>query len=278
MQGYKRPYAYDNQGSIRKKARKGESEVYVQKIPYALVPRGINQTRGGAQYQTVARTRGVYGQGEMKYFDSELAAKAIVSVANWTGTECDPDTVPVANINTLFAPIQGAGISQRIGTKVKVYAIKIRGFINQTTTLDTTSLGNAQFIRLALVQDTQTNSTQAQGEQVFKAAVTTNVVNGACSWQNFDNFGRFKVLKDKTMMLQNPNITYDGDASYDVSSLGVPFKFTHKFSQPVEVRFNVTNGGTIADIVDNSWHVMANSISTTYGYNLYYNCRVCYKE
>ena len=58
----------------------------------------------------------------------------------------------------------------------------------------------------------------------------------------------------------------------------VNFKYSIYFKKPISVRFNATNGGTVADIVDNSFHVLATCTSTALGPNLYYNCRVCYKD
>ena len=132
-------------------------------------------------------------------------------------------------------------------------------------------------IRLALVQDMQTNSAQAQGEKVFTPPATATASLAVESFQNIDNFGRFRVLKNKFFVFQNPTLSWDG-TNMEQSGLVKRFKWTIKFRRPVQVRFNATNGGTIADIVDNSWHIMANNNSTDLTPYLLYNCRVCYKE
>jgi len=228
-------------------------------------------------YRTVPRTRGVYAKGETKYFDSLLTVTAISASTNWTGTEYDPNVVPVASINTLFAPTQGAGINQRIGKACKVYKIRIQGEIQTPAQTNQVVADAASVIRLALVQDMQTNSTQCQGEQVFTPPATATATLAVEAFQNIDNFGRFKVLKDKHIKVSNPSITWDGtniEQSGDVRR----FKWTIKFKKPVEVRFNSTNGGTIADIVDNSWHIMANNTSTDLTPFLAYQCRVCFRE
>jgi len=228
-------------------------------------------------YTTVARTRGVYSRGEMKYFDSLLTITAIGASTNWTNTEYDPNVVPVANMNTLFAPTQGAGINQRIGKACKVHKIKIHGEIQCPAQTNQIVTDAASTIRLSLVQDMQTNSTQAQGEQVFTAPTTATATLATEAFQNIDNFGRFKVLKDKFFMFQNPSVTWDG-TNIEQSGMVKRFKWSINFRKPVEVRFNATNGGTIADIVDNSWHILANNSSTDLTPFLVYQCRVCYKE
>lgn len=230
-----------------------------------------------AGYSTVARTRGVYAKGETKYFDSLLTITAINASTNWTGTEYDPNVVPVANMNTLFAPTQGAGINQRIGKACKVHKIRIQGEIQCPAQTNQVAADATSVIRLSLVQDNQTNSTQCQGEQVFTPPTTATATLATEAFQNIDNFGRFKVLKDKFYAFQNPNMSFDG-TNIEQAGLVRRFKWVVKFKKPIEVRFNATNGGTIADIVDHSWHIMANNTSTDLTPFLVYQCRVCYKE
>jgi hypothetical protein len=240
--------------------------------------RVTTHTRRG--YQTVARTRGVYAQGEMKYFDSQRALSAIPASVDWQGTEFDPNQVPVVNMNTLFVPTQGAGINQRIGKAVKLHKIRIQGQIvtpNQTADPNTDS---SCLVRLALVWDTQTNSTQAQGEQVFAPPVTANSYLAVDSFQNIDNFGRFRVLKDKKIVLQDPNIgvLVGPPAAVYAQGLVRKFKMVYKPKKPIEIRFNATNGGTVADIVDNSFHIYANCSNTNLGPQIVYQARCCFKE
>ena len=97
------------------------------------------------------------------------------------------------------------------------------------------------------------------------------------TFQNIDNFGRFKVLKDKVGVLQDPGLSGDATA-HDVNGKVLTFKMTVKFKQPMKIRFNNTNGGTIADIIDNSLHFFANCNSPSFQIKLDYLCRVCYKE
>lgn len=234
-------------------------------------------SRGRLGYTTVARTRGAYGSGEMKYFNSEKELTTLVANRDWTGTEFDPGVVPVASMNTLFAPTVGSAINQRIGKSAKVFKIKIKGLIWVPFNANQTGGLNAAAIRLALVQDNQTNGTQAQGEQVFTPAVTNSPIVSVNSFQNIDNFGRFKVLKDKIIVVQNPNMSYDG-ANIEMGGLTRPFKWNLNFPGGIDVRFNAVNGGTVSNIVDHSWHIYANATSTALGAQISYTCRVCFKE
>lgn len=248
-----------------------------QKTPRSTKRRKTAHTRSG--YTTVARTRGVYSKGEMKYFDSELTTTALPASTDWTGTEFDPNQVPVVNMNTLFAPTVGAGINQRIGKACKVLKIKINGFLIVPAQTAQGGGDSSAVIRVALVQDMQTNSTQAQGEQIFTPPVTANASLAVNAYQNINNFGRFKVIKDKMFPFQNPNMVGDPAVPNVIQAAMVKrFKWTIKFRKPVQVRFNATNGGTVADIVDNSWHIIANCSSIQLTPSIVYYCRVCFKE
>jgi len=236
---------------------------------------------GRAGYGTVARTRGVYGRGEMKYYDTELGSTAVPSSLDWTATEFDPSTTqeatPVANPLCLFAPIQGAAINQRIGRDARVFKIKIRGFIISHVQTNQTAMDEPAFVRIALVQDMQTNATQAQGEQVFQDPTTNSALIAANTFQALNNFGRFRVLKERTVILQDPNASYDG-TNVEVMGQIRQWKMSIKFRQPVVVRFNSQNGGTVADIIDNSFHILATCTSTNLAPEISYVCRVCFKE
>jgi len=106
---------------------------------------------------------------------------------------------------------------------------------------------------------------------------STSAYNSVNAFQNPNNFGRFQVLKDKTFTLQNPNASFDA-TNIEMQGLVKPFKFTHKFKKPIVVRFNATNGGTFADIVDNSWHVIGQTNNLNLAPSISYVSKVYYCE
>lgn len=226
-------------------------------------------TRPG--YFTVARTRGPYARGEMKYFDAGLASTVIAGTTDWTGSEYDP-----ATILTLCCPTQGAAINQRIGREISIHKIKVRGSILMTYTYNTAlTTWASPAVRLILYVDNQTNSAQSQGEYVM----STPTAGGAwLSYQNIDMFGRFNVLKDKMINLPIYSSSFVDSTHYANAPSRVNFKFNINLKTPIKVRFNNTNGGTIADITDNSLHIIAAPTPTTPGVNLTYVSRVCYKD
>lgn len=210
-------------------------------------------TQGGSSvYQTVPRTRGIYGIGEHKYFDQAVYG-AIAKSSTWTGAVADGAPL------TLFAPKQGPAINERIGREVYVHKIRIYGYVQMGGADDTTASSVfAQGVRVLLVQDMQTNGTQMLSQDLMDGSSTNAVIT---AFQNIHNFGRFRVLKDKLLTLQDPNYLNDGTdpTKHDVNALIRPFKFSINFKKPIRVRFSATNGGTVVDIVDNSFHMVANA-------------------
>ena len=222
-------------------------------------------------YGAIGRTPGGGVLGEMKYFDTAVNMGQVPISNSWTGTTIDPTT-----FNTLCVPVVGAGFNQRIGKEINIVKLKIRGNFNVFSHENQAASVPATVIRFGIFQDMQTNGTQAGGQLVMTP--TNTAAQAPFTFQNIDNFGRFKVLKDKTCVIQDPNLAGDS-TTHDVNARTHTFKMTLKFRKPIQVRFNNTNGGTIADIIDNSLHFFANSNgNVTFQPYVNYLCRVCYKE
>lgn len=205
---------------------------------------------------------------ELKHYDDGKAAYAITASSNWLGTEADPATTLC-----FFAPTQGAAYNQRIGTRCYVTSLKINGYIYAAVQAAVTTAATPCLIRLVVFLDKQSNGAQAQGEDIMKNEGSANLT--PVSFQNVANFGRFKVLKDMRIVLENPNALYDG-TNADQYGLLKHFEIRHKFNPPLEVKFNTTNGGTIADILDNSFHMVTATNNVDLVPTMYYTSRVTF--
>lgn len=219
--------------------------------------------------QFVPRTMGPFAASESKYFDSELfgATVPVASVA-WTGTEIDP---PV--LDTLFCPTEGSDINNRVGRRVQVYKIAIRGIINTVPTQDSPDVLGSPVNRLILYIDKQTNGVQSQGEEVMSDSGSP--VN---SFQNPANFGRFTVLKDVVYRPRIVTASTDGTNTTTQNVSPVYFKCKYKFKKPIYVKFNATNGGSVGDIVDNSFHMIMTASNSNFAQTVTYQCRTYYKD
>jgi len=235
-------------------------------------------------YSGVARTQGAAVVGEMKYMDSELSVTAVSAcTTTWVaGTNIDPTTTinlgaaAVATPQNLCSPTVGSALNQRIGRQIQVLKIKVRGTVSVPVQTPANGGETAAKCRIILVQDKQTNAGLMTGAQLMRDASAAQVTIN--SFQNPDNFGRFRVLKDVTYNLQDPNAYTDAAAAPAMNGRKTNFKFNVNFKKPVVVHFNATNGGTGADIVDNSFHLFAAVDNTALGTSITYYSRVAYKE
>lgn len=236
-------------------------------------------------YATVPRARGWASSGEMKYFDCERQTAAIAAVTtSWgTGTRLDPSSTidigaaAVATPLNLCSPTVGSGLNQRIGRKIHVRKIKIRGQIQVPSQTTQSTADNACKVRMLLLMDKQTNAAQYSAGDVLNPAGTAPTTINA--FQNPNGFGRFNVLKDKLITVGNVNMA-GSPSGADVIQSGMirDFKITYNFKKPVEVNFNATNGGTVADIVDNSFHIMIGTQDAAYAPTITYYSRCAYTE
>ncbi len=245
-----------------------------------------SQAPARSGYRTVARTRGWAGTGEMKYFDCERTAVALSApTTTWVaGTLKDPNTTidlgdaAVATPACLFAPKVSAALNGRIGRNVHMMKIKIHGKIGVPIQAVQSAADSATRVRLILVMDTQTNATAMTSAQLLRDA--GEAATTMSSFQNPNNFGRFRVLKEKNFNLTNINMANDTGATGGIiqSGMVINWKLTYNFKNPVKVQFNATNGGTIADIIDNSVHVIAGIDGNSLAPQISYYSRVAYKE
>lgn len=199
---------------------------------------------------------------ERKYFSGTLAATAVPASTDWTATEFDP--VDPANTFNLCSPGPGTGINQRVGRKILVHALKIRGILQFPAQSAGTTIASAPTVRVLVVQDKQTNGAQVQGETIMAAPGTAAATNCMLSYQNLANFGRFRVLHDKLYAFQN-GISVNNASATTVSTEwnSRPFKININFREPVVVHFNAAGTALVADIVDNSFHILATADANT---------------
>lgn len=250
-------------------------------------PPGFRAPRQRAGYASVARARGAAVTGEMKYFDTEQTGVAVSAVTQtWAGCESDPSSTinlgdaAVANPLCLFAPKVSAALNGRIGRNVKMMKCRINGQISCPAQTAQTGMDAQTKVRIILVQDMQTNAGQMNAEDLLNGTTGNNPSATINTFQNPNFFGRFRILKDKIMAFQNPNTQSLSatNASFEQEGFIRPFKMSYKFREPVTVHFNATSGGTVADIVDHSLHILTGTTSTSLVPAIAYYSRVCYKE
>lgn len=234
------------------KAPRRTTTVATTPRPYTVVPR-------------------VYGNAlaitERKYLDTSTSASAIISVAagSWAGAELDPASSGISCVAT------GTDISNCIGRKFGIVAIRVKGYIAVPTQTNQTVTDSPSLCRILLVQDKQTNGVQLNAEDVIGS--DEGQAPGLVMLQDPQSFGRFKVWKDKMISFDSPRVTYDG-TNIEQGGMIRPFKWNIKFKKPIVVHRNTGNStATIAGIVDNSFHIIGGTSDSTLAPVLSYKAR-----
>lgn len=252
--------------------RKGK-EVQQRAMALAAARRALNANEAGIPQRMIVRPRPfpLNVPQETKYFDSLRKDYTVISMATTTtGLEADP-----ATLQTLFAPTQGDDITQRDGRSCYVTKITIKGSLTSQPSTAATAANTSQGVRLILCIDKQTNSAQMNSEDLIFSSVADPAT---FDFQNKAFFGRFRILKDKMLSLPTQPIASNGTAAQlFIGSTVKYFKIRHKFAVPLKINFNGTNGGTVADIIDNSLHLIVGQEKVAPTVLLSYQCRTVFK-
>jgi len=198
------------------------------------------------------RSPGGQVTAEDGYFDTERTSTLVPNVGgSWTGTEMDPNTSAML---CLFAPVQGDDISNRRARKVFVKKIRISGVLVIAAATALAAPQTPVQVRIVVFMDKQTNGAQVSPSVLLASGAGSDALH---MFQSTAGFGRFKVFKDKTFTLQ-PSGTFGPSTGSLIGQTGVQREFSFTIKPNVWVNYNATNGGTVADIIDNSFHLCVN--------------------
>lgn len=199
---------------------------------------------------------------ELKYQDQSKVQGAIASVANMSSLELDPAE------NCIGCPIQGSTATTRDGNMIIVRSITITGNVYWPILQDQLDAPVKPECKIWLVQDKSTCGAQLNSEDVFTNTGATTLT--CCHPLRVSTMmNRFRILKTLSMHRPVWQNQLDGanTASYGATVVG--FHIYKRCAIPI--RFS-GNAGSVADIVDNSIHIIA-AITTTAGL-LSYNTRI----
>lgn len=188
---------------------------------------------------------------ERKYFHHDYATTSF-------GVTGGPSTAWTnANGASIFIPALGDDISAREGRAVMLDKINIRGMIDCPP--DTTNtLGTAPYVRFIVA-----DLISAKGQTPLPAQLMT--ANGVYATMNPDYFGNWKILKD--IIIQMPYMASSESSAVAGSFLHEgytkSFHVTHKFRNPIKVKFTNLDGvGVVGAVSEHNIIVaaMASSI------------------
>ncbi len=194
---------------------------------------------------------------ESKHVDFSYGAAIVQTI---TGAEADPATVLCLN-----GLVQGDGESERIGRKVILTSLHMKGMVTRDA-IDGASMGDGSIVRILVLVDHFTQGVQYSSERVLDGDATIP----AFAFRNLDYEKTFRILKDQTFELNATATGGNGTAS-DMGAFRK--KFDWNFQLNVPVLQNLATG-LVTGITDNSLHVLA--ISQGIQCTLNYESRVRY--
>lgn len=215
-----------------------------------------------------ARTGGFLG-AEVKYTDSNINTN-IIAGTDASGGEVDP-----ATYDCIAYPEAGTGSTQRIGRKIKLLTIHVKGMVYLAAETNQTSADAATKVYVALVMDKQSNGAQMSSEQCFKN-MNGAALDAANPHRNLEFSKRFKVLKTHECVIRPAVLSYDGTNMEQGGDLS-PFDFFITFKKPQLIEFSSTSG-QVNNVVDKSFHMIAYASGTTPQTTIRYGARIRFSD
>jgi hypothetical protein len=198
----------------------------------------------------------------MKFHDSGRASAALATA--WTTGELDPTTD-----NCLNGIATGTGESEHLGRRYRIREVTLKCQVNLPAVTAAAAPEDAAVIAIALVLDTQTNGAQLEAEDVYTA-----VISNSMPVRNLQYKDRFRVLKMWNFVMPNGAFSAGSSATLGISNGATKLlTVTKKVNIPVTVK---STGSTVADITDNSLHVIGTCSKTDA--KILYNSRIRYTE
>jgi len=233
---------------------------------YALRVRGRGVVARRARAMLNRRTAGFLGI-ERKFYDTMLAATTIAAATDATGGEYDPSATSM-----ISTPVQGDGEQNRDGKRILIDAVEIKGLVSWPAIANDTAMPAGREVFIALVLDTQTNGAQMNSEDCFKN-LSANALGNTSPLRNLLFSSRFRVLKEWSVLLE-PKTAVNNASATTVSVAGTRGEFDCFIPLDLNVNFNSGTSASIANVIDNSLHIVAFCSSTTLAPTIGYNARI----
>lgn len=204
---------------------------------------------------------------ERKFYDTALASTAITAPSDASGGEMDPSATSM-----ISTPAVGDSEQNRDGKQIVCLYLEIVGKIGTIGLEATTGVWPNQSVYLAIVLDKQTNGAQLNSEDVFKNLANTSLM-ATCPLRNLLFGKRFRILKEQVFNMNNNSLAQLAANDFSTNGLERSFKWFIPLRN-LKINFNSGTTSSIANVIDNSIHVIAYTNSTTGAPFLTYNARL----
>lgn len=207
-----------------------------------------------------AATAGFLGI-EKKFYDTKLADTAISVATDCTGGVEDPSASSM-----ISTPAQGDGEQNRDGKRIVIDSLILKGHVSNSGTASEAVNGAPTKVFVAVVLDTQSNGAQMTSETCFKNLAATATHN-ADVMKNLLSGKRFRILKSQVYDLTQTG-AFAANATFGANAIARTFDWYIPFKGGLPVNFNAGTTSDIANVVDNSLHVVAfATLPADIGYN-----------
>jgi len=226
--------------------------------------RGVVARRARAMLNR--RTAGFLGI-EKKFYDTSLDPTALPAPTDCSGGEFDP-----SGTSMISTPAQGDTEQNRDGKRIVIKSVQVSGSVATPAATALTATVAPVECFIALVLDMQTNGAQLNSEDVYKnhSADASNATNPL---RNLLFSSRFRVLKEWSVLLE-PKTAVNNASATTVSVAGTRGEFDCFIPLDLNVNFNSGTSASIANVIDNSLHIVAFCSSTTLAPTIGYNARI----
>lgn len=238
-----------------------------RKPAYVDLTRPLNMRPMKQRAMVVARVGSARGprfgrsnlQTETKYFDTSFS-QTLASAADWTGTEVpctnyvqsDGTTVGAYTDSALIPSAVGPGYGQVVGSKYNLKKVRVRGALIPSPAVDQADVSYPLTARVVLVLDTQPNGAQAQGEEVFTDMGTATQCVFSFLAMGAGGNGRFRILKDETIILNPAVAGTDGTNTNSVCNEGTLFSMEYAPKKPLSVRIKASASTPAVSVLSDS--------------------------
>lgn len=235
-----------------------------RRITYSTLRRRGLRSRGRRLMNL--RTAGFLGV-EKKFYDTSLVASAIPAPTDATGGEFDPSATSMVS-----TPAQGDGEQNRDGKQIACLYLEIKGQINCLSVEGAVDPYVGTEVFVACVLDSQSNGAQLNSEDVFKNT-GANAVLATTPVKNLLFGKRFRILKQKCFTLTSNALSTAGANNFAYPGVIRHFSWYIPLNG-LKINFNAGTTSSIANVIDNSIHIIAYATSTAATPTISYNARL----
>ncbi len=205
---------------------------------------------------------------EKKFYDTSLSNAAITAPADSTGGEHDPSATSM-----ISTPVRGDSEEQRDGKQISILNCTVKGIINVPQVELAAGPAAPSQVYVALVLDTQTNGAQLNSEDVFKNTAALAKLM-AQPQKNLLFMKRFRILKSVCLDMTPDTLSHFAVDSFSYNGKQKKFNWFVDFKSGLKVNFNAGTTASVANVIDNSLHIISFASGVGPAPTLSYNARI----